>query len=89
MSFPLTPALSRREREKHPAVGGLLDALLPSALALFELPEAGGNTGVHSTRSRLALLFPLPKGEGQGVGKPTIGKYLLRDEAFVELGQTS
>ena len=62
-SFPLTPALSLWERECH--------------RLRYEVRPAGVGSVASQIFKRLQLLFPLPKGEGQGEGKGTVLRQLI------------
>ncbi len=67
-AFPLTPALSRGERENHsPPFGG----------------RERGVSHMRVTKTQnIQMLFPLPAGEGQGEGKRIEAQCLARAKSL-------
>ena len=86
VAFPLTPALSLRERENLPPPRVNSDAQWFSCFLRIERPDGGGETQAHGITSARRSLFPLPEGEGQGEGEEDVRQ--SRDLAYAETSST-
>jgi hypothetical protein len=64
--LPLTPALSRRERENCSPSSAQANAFSPAFVSPADLPKVGAQAIQRGIISERRLLFPLPEGEVQG-----------------------
>jgi len=69
VAFPLTPALSPWESENRPPVDRKSDLVQHSSVPLAVSPKPEDQTSDIRNSASHPLLFPPPKGEGQGEGK--------------------
>jgi len=76
--FPLTPALSLGENRCP--IAGQSNDFGCSHVVRREPAERGKRTTPIRTTSDCLLLFPLPKGEGQGEGEEPVG--MSTDDEF-------
>ena len=72
VSFPLTPALSPREREHRSPPVGKDGPVRTDAAATDAPPERGEVSASHGTISERRPVLPLPGGEGRSEGEETI-----------------
>ncbi len=70
--LPLTPALSRRERENRLPASVQANVLNPSFVSSADQVKVGDQANHRGVISERRLLFPLPEGEGQGEVKAFI-----------------